>query len=405
MTNDTNSHGVGDPITPRQWIWRGFFGALGVLLLGILALAVQTVGTAAVTIATPFVVGWAVTLLIDPLARRLQSRHLGRTASVLLVFSGFIVLTFGSAYLTVPVLINQASQLATQGPASIETATASLTKSTNAYLDKHRKLGPIPLPKSVNAAMSNVAGKVSDALQRSAGSVATFALNSSLLVLECILGLIIAFYLLADYDRLRARLFFLMPAQYRHWLRIVLSDVGEVFAQYVRGMVILCILYSITILAWLEALGLRYPLLAGPAMLVGALAGMLYAVPYIGPGTIALLAFIVAFTAGGFKLAVGAVIGCLVLTQLFDAIVSPRIVGGGVGLHPVLTMFALSLGGTLFGVWGFLLSVPIAASIQVILFRLIPKLREPTPPEFSSLEPPLPVEPPEAGPSDVAARK
>jgi len=57
-------------------------------------------------------------------------------------------------------------------------------------------------------------------------------------------------------------------------------------------------------------------------------------------------------------------------------------VGGGVGLHPVMSLFALTLGGALFGLWGLLLSVPIAASLQAILFRLFPKLTTPTPTAF-----------------------
>ena len=52
---------------------------------------------------------------------------------------------------------------------------------------------------------------------------------------------------------------------------------------------------------------------------------------------------------------------------------TPRVVGGGVGLHPVLALFALVIGGELFGIWGMLLSVPIAGSVQVILFRLYPE--------------------------------
>jgi hypothetical protein len=62
--------------------------------------------------------------------------------------------------------------------------------------------------------------------------------------------------------------------------------------------------------------------------------------------------------------------------------VTPRVVGGGVGLHPVMALFALVIGGELFQIWGMLLSVPIAASIQVILFRLYPKFTTPTPTPF-----------------------
>ena len=72
----------------------------------------------------------------------------------------------------------------------------------------------------------------------------------------------------------------------------------------------------------------------------------------------------------------------LVINQVFDNIVTPRVVGGGVGLNPVVAIFALILGARLFGIWGMLLSVPVAASIQVVLFRLFPKLTTPTPASF-----------------------
>ena len=138
----------------------------------------------------------------------------------------------------------------------------------------------------------------------------------------------------------------------------------------------------------LYGLSIFHHSLAQYALLVGAAAGVLYAVPYLGAFSIALVTFIVSFAAasgdhqsglafGGIALA-----ATLVLNQVFDNVVTPRVVGGGVGLHPVLALFALVIGGELFGLWGMLLSVPIAGSIQVILFRLYPRLTQSTPPTF-----------------------
>jgi len=67
----------------------------------------------------------------------------------------------------------------------------------------------------------------------------------------------------------------------------------------------------------------------------------------------------------------------VVLNQVFDMILTPRILGGAVGLHPVLSIFALMAGGTLYGIPGMVLAVPIAASIQVVLCQFFPKLGEP----------------------------
>ena len=95
--------------------------------------------------------------------------------------------------------------------------------------------------------------------------------------------------------------------------------------------------------------------------------------------TVLLTAIIAMATGGGAPALLAAAGTLLLLNQVFDNLIMPRVVGGGVGLHPVIALFALLLGGQLFGLWGMLLSVPIAASIQVVLYRLFPRLSTPTP--------------------------
>ena len=70
-----------------------------------------------------------------------------------------------------------------------------------------------------------------------------------------------------------------------------------------------------------------------------------------------------------------------VVQQLFDQVITPRVVGGLVGLHPVVSLFALTAGGQLFGLPGMIFAVPVAASVQVVLTALWPELVEPLPAE------------------------
>ena len=161
-------------------------------------------------------------------------------------------------------------------------------------------------------------------------------------------------------------------------------DIGGVFSDYLRGLLIVCTLYGVCMIFMLYGLSFTrgHGALASYALLVGSAAGVLYAVPYLGSATTALITFLVAFAAGGVGFGGLAVLLALVINQVFDNIVTPRVVGGGVGLNPVVAIFALILGAKLFGIWGMLLSVPVAASIQVVLFRLFPKLTTPTPASF-----------------------
>ena len=157
-------------------------------------------------------------------------------------------------------------------------------------------------------------------------------------------------------------------------------DVMGVFSDYLRGLVIVCALYGAATIGLLYLLSVWHHPLAHYALLVGAAAGILYAIPYLGSTATALVTFLVAFAAATADHASGlafggiAVLATLALNQVFDGVVTPRVVGGGVGLHPILAIFALVIGGELFGIWGMLLSVPLAGSIQAILFRLYPKL-------------------------------
>ena len=75
----------------------------------------------------------------------------------------------------------------------------------------------------------------------------------------------------------------------------------------------------------------------------------------------------------------GSVALLAMLNFTFDNVITPRVVGRGMGVHPIVAMFALLVGASLFGLWGMLLAYPAAGSVQVMLFRLFPKISQPTP--------------------------
>ena len=238
------------------------------------------------------------------------------------------------------------------------------------------------MPKNVDAVTARLTGSGNNALQNSTERVTGFLLGSVTTLLDIVITLIITFYLLLDIDRLRARLFYLAPTRARAPMSQYGRDIGGVFTEYLRGLLIVCALYGVSTMLLFFGMAVPHHELTGYALLMGVVGGLLYTVPYVGPIVTAVVTFLIAASAGGMGFGGLAVFLTLVLNQIFDNIVTPRVVGGGVGLHPVASLFALTLGGTLFGIWGLLLSVPVAASIQVILFRLFPRLTTPTPPAF-----------------------
>lgn len=364
--------------TYKDWIRIGFFVSLGAALFAILGLAANHLWQAALTIATPFVVALAVAMLLDPIVDRLGKAGISRGFAVGLVFLIFVGAVGGLLALAVPALIAQAQDLMRNGPEYIQ----RLRGIVNGFLQAHPKVLGVKLPKNFDALFQPISARASQVVSTSAGKVTGYLLSSIEAVLQTVITLIVTFYLLLDIDRLRARFFYLAPERWRGPLSGIGRDIGKVVSSYLRGLLIVSALYGAATFVLLLGMGLVHRELFSYALIVGFTGGLLYTVPYIGPLLTAVITFLVCFAAGGVGFGGAGILATLLLNQIFDNVIAPRILGGGVGLNPVLSIFALTLGGTLFGFWGLLFSVPLAASVQVILFRLFPKLTTPTPPAF-----------------------
>jgi predicted PurR-regulated permease PerM len=353
----------------------GFGAALGAaVLLFLLYLGWRLLG-ATLAIATPFIFAFAAALLLEPMVERMvrEGRWMRgrRMPAVLLVYVFFIVLLGVLLTFLVPTLIHQATELTERMPTYVQNVRTLI----NGYLGTHRSIGPLHLPPNIETLTAQYSEQIENALRLSASRVAALLLGSVSGLLNVVLVPIITFYLLVDLPRLRARFLYLLPDRSRPFVQRAASDVGGVFGNYVRGMALVSTAYGVLATGVFLLFGLK-----SYALLLGFLAGLLYAIPFVGAFVTVLLSCVVYLATGH---PVGAALGLagavFVQNQLFDNLVVPRMVGDSVGLHPLLTLFALFLGGQLFGLWGMLLSVPVAASLQVVLFRLLPRLKAPTP--------------------------
>jgi len=206
-----------------------------------------------------------------------------------------------------------------------------------------------------------------------------------------------AFFFMRDFPLLRARIIALFPEVYQDRIDVMSREVVEVFSAYLRGLGKICGLYAIVAWILFTVLGLKY------ALFLGLMAGAFYAVPYvgqlftaIGSGSVAYLMdrhtalFFFRVESHSSKYALLVVVCAVIAQNTFDQILYPRIVGGSVGLHPVVSIFALMAGATLFGIWGMLIAVPVAASIQIILLYFFPKLTQKPPARLLETSPPSP---------------
>jgi predicted PurR-regulated permease PerM len=364
----------------RDGFWYGLSGAAGVVVLAVGVYLGWQLLQAITAIATPFVVAIVIALLLDPLVDLFQTKirifKKQRLPAVLLVYFLFLLFFVAIIFILAPQIGDQAKNLIDNAPQYVNT----LKKLANTFIQEHPKIGPIELPhKDVDKLLGENSDKINQYVTQYGNTVVKAVLSSLSNALNVVVVPIIMFYILVQMEYLKGRMHFLMPVKMREHFVKTTSDVGGVFGNYFRGMFTVAALYGLVTMLVFFAFGLK-----SYALLLGVVAGCLYPVPYLGPILTGLVSAVVSLATGHtFPQTVALLATVIVLVNgVFDNVLVPRLVGQGVGLHPLLTMFALFLGNNLFGLWGMLLSVPVAASIQVVLFRLIPKLAQATPAHF-----------------------
>jgi predicted PurR-regulated permease PerM len=182
---------------------------------------------------------------------------------------------------------------------------------------------------------------------------------------------VLTFYLLRDYDRLVERLKDLMPASAREGVVALAREYDRLVAQYLRGQVLVAL-----ILGAITALGLL--VLGFPhAVLLGALVAVFNIVPYLGLVLSLLPALFLAVLSGSVGISLLKVAVVYGAAQALEgAVISPRIVGDSVGLHPVWVVLALALGGFFFGFVGLLMGVPLAVGVKLLVLRGVERYRK-----------------------------
>ena len=314
-------------------------------------------------ILTPFLVAALIGYLGDPLVDRLEARKLPRSLSVTIVFVLFTAFLLLTILLLLPMLENQIVALAKKLPAFIDFLQADVFPKllTLTGLGSHDAQQGMDLSGLKKAISENL---------RSIGGVAGYLINSistsGMLIIAWISNLVlipvIAFYFMRDWDILVDKIDHLIPRHIEPLVSRLARESDEVLASFMRGqlLVMTCLggIYSTGL--WFAGLEL--------ALLVGLLAGMVSFVPYLGFIVGILAAVIAAFMQLhdlSLLLPIAIVFG---VGQLIESmLLTPLLVGDRIGLHPVAVIFAIMVGGQLFGFVGVLIALPVSAVVMVLL--------------------------------------
>jgi predicted PurR-regulated permease PerM len=301
----------------------------------------------------PFVVGGAIAYLLDPVADRLERLGLGRVLATVVITVGVILVFVVLALLIVPTLVRQASGLVATAPQMVQQMQTFLGERFPDVLDADSQLR-----QSLNGLGATLQERGAQLLERVLASVSGLV-NVVLLV---VLVPVITFYLLMDWDRMVTRVDELLPREHAPVIRKLAAEIDATMAGFLRGQGTVCLILGTFYAVGLMLAGLQF------GLVVGLAAGLISFIPYVGTilgGATAIGLALFQFW-GEWHL-VGLVAAIFVAGQVMEGnFLTPKLVGGSVGLHPVWLIFALSAFGTLFGFVGLLIAVPVAAMLGVL---------------------------------------
>jgi predicted PurR-regulated permease PerM len=301
---------------------------------GIAAVAVVLVLWFLGDVILPFVLGAAVAYFLDPVADRLERLGLSRALAVTTITAVAVLVLVIVALLVIPSIVAQAVALFDAAP--------QLARDLQEALGRH-----LPSLYEPGSALNQSLQSVGETIRERGGQLLQTALSSAASLVNVavllVVAPVVAVYLLYDWDHMVAR-------------------IDAALASFVRGMGTVCLILGSFYAVALMLVGLQF------GLVVGALAGLLTFIPYVGAifgGALAL--GLALFQFWGDWLSIALVAAIFVSGQVIEGnFLTPRLVGSSVGLHPVWLIFALSAFGTLFGFVGMLVAVPVAAALGVI---------------------------------------
>jgi predicted PurR-regulated permease PerM len=306
--------------------------------------------------------------MLNPLIERLGRRGMVRHRAISLVFLALVALVVVAAFLVVPLLVSEAQDLAKNYDTYTQEVQKFAARAEATAVRYAGRLGVVP------SDVFRALGSVGEYLRKWGLQVLLSALDwlqrsSSLFLGLLVVAPIVAFWLLRDYHVLGRVLLRLAPEKQRANTVAVVGDMNQIVGGYLLGMAIMTALVGLYASIILLLLGVPFSILLGLAT------GLLSIVPYLGfPSAMLLIGITMAVTGMPWvKLAL--VLGLLLVGNLVsDNLVYPRVIGGRVGLHPLVIVFALMAGGALLGFLGMLLAVPVAGVIKALLLRFWPEV-------------------------------
>ncbi|HEX6303930.1 MAG TPA: AI-2E family transporter [Anaerolineales bacterium] len=296
--------------------------------------------------------------VIRPVVAWLHRRGLPRVAGVILVYLLLLALLISFVLLLFPLVVEQGTTIAAAVPGYYQSLREWMVNDSNPWIVRLSEFLPATLPGLEPIQQTG------QQMLASAGQALGYVALAAKVIFMATVILLLAFHWTLDGPRTIQSLLLLVPTGQRENISELISAMETKVGFYIAGQSVLCLVIGIMALV-------AYLLIGLPNALVLALvAGVLEAVPMIGPLLGAIPAAVIALSITPSKL-VWVIVATLVIQQIENSVLVPRVMRKAVGVNPFVSLLAIFAFSSLFGIAGALMAIPIAAIIQLLLDRFV----------------------------------
>jgi predicted PurR-regulated permease PerM len=304
---------------------------------------------------SPVVFAVAIVYILNPLVNKLEKHKIHRVFGSCLSYLVMIAVLTAIGFLVVPIVRGQAVSLAEEVPVIVD----EVTETVQDLAERFDISIEMPGFDTIREWFSQTENQ--QRLTDLASGVFDVAATVVETVVLFLLAPVLAFYFLIDAPSTRKTARSLIPENLRDEVVYVTGLVGRALGGFIRGQLLVALIVGIltSLALWIVGLPLW--------LIIGAIAGLLNLVPFVGPTSGGILAVSVSLALGDWKMALWAVVGMVIVQQIDNHLISPIILRATVKLHPVLIILALLVGGSLAGLLGVLVAVPMAAVTKIVI--------------------------------------
>jgi predicted PurR-regulated permease PerM len=309
-----------------------------------------------------YVVNPLVAFVLRQVRRIPQMERFSHTRSLVATYLLLLAVVATVLAFLVPKLARELQTLAVNLPSFAQKLQATMIE----YRHRYFEALPLPVKDQVTRAVGEIGSMASQVIQGGLHYVGAFSQAVVWVAGALVLVPLIGFYFLKDGSELLDSFVRFAPAGRRARVRRILLEVHKAMQSFLKGQVILCLIIGLLTTAAMALVLPQY------CLALGLVAGITEAIPVLGPILGAIPAVIIAFALpekGGLGLAALVILIYVVIQQLENTILVPRVMGHTLGLHPLSLLLGMMVFGNVFGFWGVVLAAPLVATLKIFVLQ------------------------------------